>query len=226
MKMLVDYHTHILPELDDGAKDLKTSLEMLEILKNQGVKQIIATPHFYAHREKSVEHFLEKRQRAFEKINSNSPLPIMLGAEIAIEHNISEIKDIEKLAIQGTKLILLELPYRKHKDWMSEEIYNISAEYGLKVILAHIHRYLEYYSKEQIQQILSTDAVFQINNEAFASLRERRFVKALIKQERSLVLGSDCHNIADRKPNWNLLKRRSKSSAMELSNGILDKYKL
>ena len=109
---------------------------------------------------------------------------------------------------------------------MSEEIYNISAEYDLKVILAHIHRYLEYYSKEQIQQVLGTDAVFQINNEAFASFREKRFVKALIKQERQLVLGSDCHNISDRKPNWNLLKRRPKSSVIELSNGVLDKYKL
>ena len=222
--MPIDYHTHILPDFDDGAKDVETSLKMLEMLKTQGVEQVIATPHFYAHREKSVKHFLEKRQCAFEKINNYSPLPILLGAEIAIEHNISEVKDIEKLAIQGTKLILLELPYCEYRDWMSEEIYNISAEYGLKVILAHIHRYLEHYSKNQILHILSTDAVFQINNEALGIFRERRFVKALINQD--YVFGSDCHNIAERKPNWDLLKRKCKPNVLEVSDKILDKFKL
>ena len=51
---MTEYHCHILPGIDDGAKDVETSLEMIETMKSQGVDRIIATPHFYAHREKSI----------------------------------------------------------------------------------------------------------------------------------------------------------------------------
>lgn len=223
--MLADYHTHVLPGIDDGARDAEMSLAMLQMLKAQGVEQVIATPHFYAHRERSVERFLEKRQQALEQIQENSPLSILLGAEIAIEHNISEMQGLDKLAIQGTNLILLELPYRKYEKWMSEEIYNISAEYGLKVILAHVHRYLEYYNNEQMQQILHTDAIFQINNEAFESLSQRSFVKALVKRDKPMVFGSDCHDVTERKPNWDLAKRKCKLDVLENADRFLEKYK-
>ncbi len=222
--MLIDYHTHILPELDDGAQDVETSLKMLEMLKAQGVEKVIATPHFYAHNEKSAEAFIEKRQAAYDKIKSESPLPVLLGAEVAVERNISEVKNIEKLAIQGTKLILLELPYNKYKSWMGEEIYNISAEYGLKVILAHIHRYYDFYSKDEIENVLSMDAVFQMNNEAFETFREHRFVKSVMKQNYPFIFGSDCHNLSYRKPNWDVLKSKCKEDDIKCSNDMLDKY--
>lgn len=224
--MITDYHTHVLPGIDDGSKDAETSLEMLIQLKEQGIERVIATPHFYAHREKSVEDFIEKRRKAYDSIKNNISLPVILGAEVAIEHGISEIKDIDKLAIEGTRLILLELPYRGYKEWMSEEIYNISSEYGLKVVLAHIHRYTDYYSDEQMNEILKTDAVFQINNEAFDSHSSKSFVKNLLKREVPIVFGSDAHNLTDRKPNWKILKKKRNMSIIEESAMILDKYKV
>lgn len=224
--MITDYHTHVLPGIDDGSKDAETSLEMLIQLKEQGIERVIATPHFYAHREKSVEDFIEKRRKAYDSIKNNLSLPVILGAEVAIEHGISEIKDIDKLAIEGTRLILLELPYRGYKEWMSEEIYNISSEYGLKVVLAHIHRYTDYYSDEQMNEILKTDAVFQINNEAFDSHSSKSFVKNLLKREVPIVFGSDAHNLTDRKPNWKILKKKRNMSIIEESAMILDKYKV
>ena len=140
---MIEYHCHILPGIDDGAKDAETSLAMIEMMKEQGIERIAATPHFYAHREKSVADFMKKRQAAFDKIRDKAAVSdIRLGAEVSIEHGISELPDIEKLAIEGTRMILLELPYRAYAKWMSEEIYNIGAEYKLKVILAHVHRTL------------------------------------------------------------------------------------
>ncbi|MGN0585208.1 MAG: CpsB/CapC family capsule biosynthesis tyrosine phosphatase [Ruminococcus sp.] len=224
--MITDYHTHVLPGIDDGSGDSETSLEMLRQLKEQGIERVIATPHFYAHKEKSVEDFIEKRRKAYDSIKNDLPLPVVLGAEIAIEHGISEVKDIDKLAIEGTKMILLELPYRGYKEWMSEEIYNISAEYGLKVVLAHIHRYIDYYSDEQMNEILKTDAVFQINNEAFESLSLKSFVKSLLKSGVPLVFGSDAHNLTNRKPNWKILKKKRKMNIIEETGMIFDKYKL
>ena len=225
--MRTEYHCHILPGIDDGAKDVEMSLAMIEMMKEQGVERIVATSHFYAHREKSVAEFMKKRQAAFEKIKDKSPIKnVYLGAEVAIEHGISELKDIEKLAIEGTRLILLELPYRAYSKWMSEEIYNIGAEFKLKVMLAHVHRYLEYYSKDELEGILSTKSVMQINNEAFSSWKEKKLVKRVIADEKRFAFGSDAHNLNDRKPNWDLLQKKAKPDVIALSDGILDRYML
>lgn len=223
--MYTEYHCHILPGIDDGSDSAETSLGMLSMMQEQGVSRIVATPHFYAHREKSVARFLEKRQAAFDKIKAQSPVTdIRLGAEVAIEHGISELPDIEKLAFEGTDLILLELPYREYAPWMSEEIYNISAEFHLRVILAHVHRYLEYYSKSEMQTILSSNVILQANNEAFASWKERRLVKSLLAEGKLLVFGSDAHNLNSRRPNWDLLAKKCKQEYIEASNHVLDQH--
>lgn len=221
--MKTDYHSHILPKLDDGAKTEEMSMEMLTLLKEQGIERVVATPHFYAHKEKSVADFLQKRQKALDCLKA-SPIEIIPAAEVAVEHGISEIPGIEKLAITGTNLILLELPYMAYAGWMTEEIYNISCEYRLKPIIAHVHRCLAYYSKSEMEQLLKTDAVFQVNNEAFRSFHEKNLVKQLIKQKFPIVFGSDCHNISSRKPNFDLLFKKVKSEVIAGSDSILEQY--
>ena len=223
--MLTEYHCHILPGIDDGSDSVDTSLKMVEMMKAQGVERICATPHFYAHREKSIEDYLQKRQAAFDSIKDSMAVQdVHLGAEIAIEHGISELPGIEKLAIEGTRIILLELPYRAYEKWMSEEIYNIAAEYKLKVMLAHVHRYLPYYSKDEIETILSSKSIFQINNEAFTSWKEKRLAKKVMAEHTHFAFGSDAHNMSDRKPNWDLLQKKIKSADIEVSNSMFDMY--
>lgn len=225
--MLTEYHSHVLPGIDDGSESPEMSVKMMELMRSQGVQRIAATPHFYAHREKSVAAFLEKRQASFDQIKDKLPIPeIHLGAEIAIEHGISELPGIEKLAIEGTKIILLELPYRAYEKWMSEEIYNIAAEYKLKVMLAHVHRYLQFYSKSELETLLNSNAIYQINNEAFASWRERGFVKKVMAEHTHFVFGSDAHNLTDRKPNWDLLQKKVKPDALEISNSMFQRYRI
>lgn len=223
--MLTEYHCHILPGIDDGSDRVETSLQMVEMMKAQGVERICATPHFYAHREKSIDDYLQKRQAAFGQIQGQTAVTdIHLGAEVAIEHGISELPGIEKLAITGTRIILLELPYRAYEKWMSEEIYNIAAEYKLKVMLAHVHRYLPYYSKDEIETILSSKSILQINNEAFTSWKEKRLAKKVMAEHTHFAFGSDAHNTSSRKPNWELLQKKVKSADIEVSNSMFDRY--
>lgn len=224
--MRTDYHCHVLPKLDDGAKNTDVSVQMLETLYSQGIERVVATPHFYAHREKSVESFLEKRKRSYDELMSckNPFSELVLGAEVAIEHGISELGGIERLAISGTDLILLELPYTSYAEWMSEEIYNISCEYHLTPVIAHIHRYTGYYSKSEMESILKTDAVFQINNEAFSSFREKRFVKAVMKNGIPYVFGSDSHNMSGRKPNFDFLTKKVSAECIDASDALLEKH--
>ena len=140
---------------------------------------------FYRHREKSVAAYLEKRQRQFAKLKAANPAVrnIFLGAEVAIEKGLSDTPDIEKLAIQGTDLILLELPYAPYQEWMEEEIDNIAITYRLTPVIAHVHRYLNWYNREQTAHLLQLDAVLQINIEAFQSFSQKRIAKEVIKRE-------------------------------------------
>ena len=110
--------------------------------------------------------------------------------------------------VQGTKLILMEYPYRDYQPWMSEEIYNISAEYGLKIMIAHVHRYLPYFSKDDYETVLSSKYVMQINNEAFTSWGEKKIAKNVIGSTSRFAFGSDAHNTSDRKPNWDILQKK------------------
>ena len=222
---LVEVHCHILEGIDDGAKSKEESLALLLSERDQGVDRIIFTPHFYAHREHSVASFLKKRQKALDEIKDESPIKNMhLAAEVAIESEISELPDIEKLAIEGTNLILLELPYRPFENWMAEEIYNISIKFGLDVILAHPHRYCDTYTDDQMDKVLSLCSYWQINNEAFGNWKESRFVKKLMKRDVSKILfGTDCHNTTTRKPNWDLLKKKCKSEIISDAMETIEK---
>jgi len=220
--MLTDYHCHILPGIDDGAYDVDTSLAMIETMKEQGVERIIATPHFYAYEERSLTEYLIRREIAYESIADFAAVQnIMLGAEIAIEHGISKIHGIDRLAVEDTGNILLELPFRDLEDWMLEEIDAIASEYGLTVILAHVHRYLEYYSAENMEKLLKTDAVFQFNNEAFLLERDRDLLKQLIDDKKRIVFGSDAHNMGARRPNWDMLLEECDPEILEASNDFI-----
>lgn len=180
--MLTEHHCHILPQIDDGSNSVEMSLKMINMMRSQGVERIIATPHFYAHREQNdIKSYLKKRQSAYDKLvqadHSNSD--ILLGAEVTIEHGISKLQDMDKLRIADTDYILLELPYAGFQHWYLDEITDLSYEHGFTPIIAHIHRYVDYYSKSEYEEVLKLDAIFQINNEAFGNFKEKGLLKAL-----------------------------------------------
>ncbi len=218
--MLTDYHCHVLPNMDDGAATPEISEKMLNLMKMQGVGRVILTPHFYPHREQSVEAFLNKRAASFAKISHRTEFVFHLGAEVAIECGCSEIPGIEQLAMEGSKLMLLELPFSGYGRWVLDEIHNLRCA-GIVPMLAHIHRYIGVYSTSQICEILDSDVIFQVNVEAFSSFRERRFVKKLIRSGTKIVFGSDAHNLTDRRPNFDSLKRNAKAELIEYSDGLM-----
>ena len=195
--MTTDYHSHILPNIDDGSDSIKTSLKMIKMMKQQGIGIIVATPHFYMHREASLDSYLVKRQNAYEKLMASDPAvkDIHIGAEVAIEKGISVLGELEKLCISGTRLILLEPPFTQYNSWIVEEIDEIANSRRLIPIIAHVHRYMGVYSKSDLKSLMSVDAVFQINAEA--------------------------HNLDDRKPNFDLIAKRSGSENIRRSDKVL-----
>ena len=66
---MIDFHTHILPGMDDGSQATHESLQMLTLESEQGAQEILLTPHFYAHFDK-ISSFLERREYSFRKLRS------------------------------------------------------------------------------------------------------------------------------------------------------------
>ena len=64
---LIDFHTHILPRIDDGSGSSQESLELLAHEKEQGVDRIVFSPHFYAGKD-SVENFLDRREKSYQRL--------------------------------------------------------------------------------------------------------------------------------------------------------------
>ena len=92
---MIDLHSHVLPFVDDGAKDEKMSIAMLELAKMQGVDVVAATPHFIPKSKEYVETFLEKRNAGYDKLvkamEGRDDLPkIVLGAEVNLCKDISD----------------------------------------------------------------------------------------------------------------------------------------
>lgn len=199
---MLDFHSHILPDLDDGSKDYEMSLEMLRESKKQGVDIIVSTSHCYPHGEDSVDRFIKRRNDRLLKLNqfildSGEDLPkIKHGCELNLYTDISDYDNLEPLCIEGTSYILLEMPYGEWKEWMFDCIYNLSIK-GFKPIIAHIDRYLSK-TNEELCSLFDVAKIYQINAEAFLYARERKNINTLISEGHAHILGSDMHNMDTR----------------------------
>ncbi|MCL2856659.1 MAG: capsular polysaccharide biosynthesis protein [Oscillospiraceae bacterium] len=227
--LTTDYHTHILPDIDDGPKYPHDCLQMLEMCKSQGIERVVATPHFIAHQE-SVETFLTNRQKAFDALPNSPGISVSLGAEVSIEMGLSENDKVRELALAGSKYILLELPYSPLKEWMISEIYNIMYGYRLVPVFAHVDRYLQLYSKDEIHRLLSVrEAVLQINSGALNKRRTSKFVISLIHDGYPIIFGSDTHDTLHRTPNMDTaykalrskLKKNELEGLVEFNNNLI-----
>ncbi len=194
---MLDFHSHILPEIDDGARDVETSLELIEEEKKQGVDTIILTPHFYPDRN-NVSNFLKDRKNSYEKLirhSTGKELPeFILGAEVALTYDTPKIPDLEKLCIEGTDLILIELPYHTYNEWVLNSLFEISAR-GLCPVIAHFERFVTFdFFKALYEKILAMNFDIQINSTFIFNKDEIKFLKNLLKKGVVPVLGSDVHN--------------------------------
>lgn len=198
---MIDWHTHILPYMDDGSKSEDMSFEMLEKLREQGVDEIFATPHFYLKTGESVPDFLARRKSCYEKLSSHSFFPhIHLGAEVAISVELAEVADLELLKLDGTNCILLEPPYEDWQDWVFRTVFTIHAKYRIKPIIAHVDRYFDIVKdKKKIWKLMDMGCIIQINTSAFRLSRFHPVFK-LINEAEQLVLGTDTHNMSTRLP--------------------------
>lgn len=205
---MIDFHTHILPGMDDGSQATKDSLQMLKMESEQGAQDILLTPHFYAHHDK-VASFLQRREAAYAKLtkaldeqNMGKLFSLRKGAEVYYFPGIGDAKQICELTIEGTNILLLEMPFAQWTDEIYSDVKRIITKQNLTVLLAHVERYYAFQKNKKIwNQIFELPLYAQINTGGMEKRKKRRFVKKFLQLQVPLVLGSDCHNMKERMPN-------------------------
>ena len=198
---MIDFHSHILPGIDDGAQSVEMSLNMLSESYNQGVRTIIATPHCYINKETQFEKYNAGRLQSFKRLKEaieNNPgnyPQIKLGCELRVMDEITDAKVLKPLCIENTNYILVEMPYKKwsmsHYDFLYALLLN-----GMRPVMAHIERFRAY--KNEFGNLFSLDLLYQVNADAFISNAMKRFMPYLFEHGAAQVIGSDMHNVTSR----------------------------
>lgn len=197
---MLDFHAHLLPGVDDGSKNVDESRQMLERMHAQGIKQVVATPHFYANDE-SLDSFLTRRAAAYGAIEHLTERPqILLGAEVRYYEGISRMPDLKKLCVQDSRLMLLEMPFRLWSEYAVKEVVDIACQGRIIPVIAHVERYLFVQKKGVAERLLQSGALFQVNSDFLTEWKRRRKALRMLKRGEIHFIGSDCHNLTDRAP--------------------------
>ena len=202
---IVDVHSHILPQMDDGSHSVEESIELLRAAYEQGIDTVIATPHFYGDRERP-ESFLARREESLKALKAamaryNGQLPnLYIGAEIAYYFCMGSSEALPSLCVEGTKCALIEMPFCAWSRSDVEEIYSSMKNFGITPILAHIERFIGYGKNlKYIKEFASRDILLQSNAEFFIDKKTRKKALKFLRSDLVKLIGSDCHN-ADTRP--------------------------
>jgi len=179
---------------------------MLQMEAEQGISCVVATPHIYGNRD-NLNRFLERRIRAEEKLRTalkdHPECPeLVVGAEVHYFSGIGESEAISNLGIGASKYILIEMSHSPWTKTMYSELGKIYDKQGMIPIIAHIDRYISRFRARGIlQKLAQLPVLLQANAEFFLDKRTASMAMRMLEAGKIHLLGSDCHNLTDRKPN-------------------------
>ena len=200
---MTDLHTHILPGIDDGARDLETSLELLALERADGVDELVCTPHCDLQRE-SLEHFLQRRKGsarlvAMACMRRAPGIHLRLGAEVRLFPALAE-QDVVPLCIQKTKVLLVEMPWAFRPVWDTRSLKQLTLA-GVTPLVAHVERYPFIQRQPEILlEWAAAGAFLQVNAASLTGRPElRELTFRLLRHRLAHVVASDTHS-PDRRP--------------------------
>lgn len=222
---MIDFHSHILPGIDDGSKDVSESLLLLDCLREQGVTTVVATPHFYAD-EQSVDTFIRRRTDAYDRLSAqrtDAGPAIRLGAEVLYYNGISRLEGLDRLCIEHTRILLLEMPFTRWSSTVLREVLEIANNMDLTLVLAHIERYMRYQRRGVFDELQRQGVLMQVNASYFTDRVTRRTALRQLGAGQIHLLGSDCHGMHNRPPKLQeaaaVIRRKYGDGIIEELNG-------
>lgn len=201
--MRFDFHTHVLPAIDDGSGGVEESLAMLRALASQGVTHVAATSHFYADRN-SPEEFVHRRQKSWERLRphlTDDCPKVLLGAEVFYYEGLRHTDELPLLCLENTRLLLLEMPTERWSQRMISALLSLNGRSDIQVVLAHFERYLPCVSEGIWDVLLDSGILIQTNASFLCRHGTRKAALKMLSDGMIHFLGTDCHNMTDRAPN-------------------------
>lgn len=196
---MIDFHSHILPGVDDGSKSVEETFELLKEAKEAGFDAVISTSHYM---EEYYEVNVAEREVWIKAISENLykkniDLKLYLGNEIYITQNIINLLETGKAtSINNTNYVLFEFPLNSKPMNMYDIIYDM-LEYKLIPVLAHPERY-SFIQKEPelVYDLIQKGVLMQSNYGSIIGLygeKAQLIARRLLENDMVHFLGSDVH---------------------------------
>ena len=206
MQGLFDMHCHIIPGVDDGSKSMEESMEMLGMEYQDGVRNIILTPHFRydmfeASDERVVKHFEKLKAAAAAKWKD---LALYLGCELHTSMDMVEcLRSGKRRTMAGSRYVLAEFSGGDNKIYVKERVQKLKLS-GYYPIIAHVERYRAVRDDlDLISELRGMGAFIQVNADTISGkdgFGMKRFAKKLMKEGLLDFVGSDGHGSRERTP--------------------------
>ena len=193
---MIDFHSHILPGIDDGSKNLEQSIAMVNEAKKVGFTKIISTSHYM---ENYYECNEKDRRQLLKKVQENvQGIELILGNEIYITDNMIELlQNRQASSINGTKYVLFEFPLIATRPMNDKEVIYRLVENGYVPIIAHPERYpFIQENPDYLFELEEMGALFQSNYGSIIGmygLKAKKTLKILLKNNLISFFGSDVH---------------------------------
>lgn len=203
---MIDFHCHLAPNVDDGACSVNESMQMLESLENQGIRCVVATPHYYGV-HLTVKDFLQKRDAALTALKSeyNGNVKIVGGSEINLFTCLNaDLADLAPLAIEGTRYALIEASFEKSwgKEWW-DKLGGFVRRTGLIPVIAHVEKYPAVWrNPDLVYELIGRGCLIQVNCDSVIKGGKFSLASALLKCGNVHFLGTDAHNVSVRPPKY------------------------
>lgn len=201
----IDIHCHILPNVDDGPKNMIDAIKMIEDAYKNGTNVFVLTPHYKPRYIQNIS-LLENNFNEFSaKIKKLFPdVELFLGMEIMYHSDSCKLlKERKVLSIAKTKYVLIEfLPsvdIQYAKKALTELLYE-----GYKPILAHVERYQCFVNSfEEINDLIDLGVLIQVNSNSIvgkSTFKIKRFCRKILKNKMVHFIASDTHDLSSRNP--------------------------
>ena len=201
--MLVDIHSHLLPGVDDGAKDIENSIELAQVAVSEGVEHLILTPHHY--NNQYVNHKLdvikatEKLQRIYDRADIN--LKVYPSQEIRIHHdlldNILYKDDYLSLDACG-KYYLIEMPTKSVPDYALDLLKEMLQQ-GMVPVIAHPERNHAFAKDIRLlYQFIEAGCLSQVTSHSYIGFyggKLRKISQEMIEHNLIHIISSDAHHL-------------------------------
>ncbi|MGG7619574.1 tyrosine-protein phosphatase [Bacillus coreaensis] len=201
---MIDIHCHILPSIDDGAKDISDSIQMAREAVKEGIHTIIATPHHMNGKYENPKKEIINRVKELNAVlmEENIPLKILPGQETRIFGDILEETEFEHiLPLNHTQYVFIELPSNHVPRYTEKLLFDIQVK-GLIPIIVHPERNQEIMSNpDSLYNLVKKGSLTQVTASSVAGYfgkKIQKFSQQLIEANLTHFIASDAHNVNNR----------------------------